>query len=492
VALSSQEGSITMTDRASSSRSPQGDRLPNHSHQDSHGQRTRPRNVIEWSLGRHNRQADQQASTSSGLGNETRDKWQKQFQVLLDDYRFYLNDILKKSKEIQDIIIEERKQKFGQANKSERKEYIKDLKSLVRDLQPDIFQNNEQLAIDEELGYFLKSEYEELKDVRKEAIKFLAKKIEKKIENGIEKKITNKSDKRAEIIKWMHALDEYCLFNHNQRVRDTVYTSVANDMKLIHEYNLEKVKDAKKEDLYKNHNKEIYRAIEKINQSLYSAQDREALRQHERIEAEREWQNLANQGQALDDERSYPSSDSDHEERRNTLIISDDERSYPSSDLDHEERRNTLIISDDEEIRNISHEQLQLDQAIQLSHEQLQLDQAIQLSHEQLQLDQAIQLSREQFNPRVNPHRNLEGAATLIHAQFRQIFERICQIVWPYLPEQGHRLQSQEQQGLEQRYEVIDVSHMASPQIINLGEVLRQQLPSLWRQMLRSDPRHVD
>ena len=171
------------------------------------------RNVIEWILGRHNRLADRQASTSRGLDNDTSDKWQENFQVLLDDYRFCLNDILKESKEIQDEIIEEYKQEFEQVNGSERKEYIKNLKSFVRGLQPDKFQDNEQIAIDEELGYFLKRKHEKLKDVRKEAIKFLAKKIEKKIENGIEKKIKKKSDRRVEFSKWAHALDEYCLFN---------------------------------------------------------------------------------------------------------------------------------------------------------------------------------------------------------------------------------------------------------------------------------------
>ncbi len=494
-----------MTDRPSSSRSPQGDRSSNRFRQDLHGPRNRARNVIEWSLGRYNRQADQQASSSSSLDNDTRDKWQKNFQVLLDDYRFCLNDILKESKEMQDKIIEEYKQEFGRANGSKRKEYIKNLKSLVRGLQPDKFQDNEQIAIDEELGYFLKSKYEELKDVRKEAIKFLAKKIEKKIENGIEKKIKKESDKRVEISKWAHALDEYCLFNHNQRVRDTVYMSVADDMKLICEFDLEKIKNAEKKDLYKNDNKEIYRAIKKINQSLYSAQDREALRQQEIIEAEQELRDLEQESDN-DDERSHSSSDLDHEGSHNTRISSDDERSHSSSDSDHEGSHNTRISSDDEEIRNMSLELSQLEHATQQALELSQLEhatqQALELSQLEYATQQALELSQlehatqqapEQFNPRVNSHRDLEGPApvsgggSLIRTQLWQIFESIHRIVRPYSLEHDHRPQSQAQQGLEQRYEVIDVSHMASPQIINLDEVLRQQLQSMWRRMLRSD-----
>ena len=431
-----------MVDRASSSRAPQGDRLPNRSHQDSHHRSARDQHVTTWGqrLGRHNRQTDQQASTSSGWDNDTRDEWQKRFQVLLDDYRFCLNDILKESKVIQDSIIEEYKQEFGRANESKRKEYVKNLSSLVRDLQTEKFQDNEQIAIDEELGYFLKSKDEELKNIRKEALVFL----KEKIENGIERKIRNKSDKRAEISKWTHALDEYCLFNHSQRVREAVYRSVADDMKLIYEHNLEEIENAKKSDLYKNDNEEIYLIIKKINLSLYSILDREALMGRERIEAAREWQNLANRAQE-----------------------SDNERNHSLSDSDHEGRRSTIISSDDEEIRNVS--------------------------FEQLQMEQAIQQSLEQSNPRVNSHRDLGGPATvggggsLIRTQFWQVFERIHQIVWLYCLEHDHRPQIQEQRRLEQRNEVIDVSHMASPQIIDLGEVLRQQLQRMWRRMLRSD-----
>ena len=110
-----------MTDRPSSSRSPQGDRSSNRFRQDLHGQRNRTRNVIEWILGRHNRQTDRQASTSRSLDNDTSDKWQKRFQVSLDDYRFCLNDILKYNKETQDKIIEEYSQKFQRANESKQR-----------------------------------------------------------------------------------------------------------------------------------------------------------------------------------------------------------------------------------------------------------------------------------------------------------------------------------------------------------------------------------
>ena len=248
----------------------------------------------------------------------------------------------------------------------------------------------------------------------------------------------------------------------NQRVIDTAYKSVADDMKLIYEFDLEEIKNAEEKDFYKDDNEEIYRTIEKINLSLYSAQDREALRQQEIIEAEREWQNLANRGQE-----------------------SDDERSHSSSNSHHEGMRNTIISSDDEEIRNTSFEQSQMEHETEQSLEQSQIESAIQQSLEQLQMEQVIQQSLEQSNP--NSQRNLEGTATLIRARLQQIFERFRQIVQSYYLEHDHRPQSHEQQRLEQRYEVIDVSHMASPQIINLDEVLRQQLQRMWRRMLRSD-----
>ena len=394
--------------------------------------------------------------------------------------------------------------------RANKEEQVKELRDLVRSFQPEKFENEDHIAdedhiaIDEELGYFLKSQFEELRDVREAALKFLAERIEKKVENGIEVKIKKKSDKLEEIRKWTQAIDDYCT-NHKQRVTDNAYHSVVNDIALLYEHDLYKVKNAKREDIYKNDNERIYFIIEEINLSLYSSQDRGALRQHEERRntiissydernypsSDSDHEGRRNTIISSDDERNYPSSDSDHEGRRNTIISSDDERNYPSSDSDHEGRRNTIISSDDEEIRNMSFELSQMDQAIQQSLELSQMDQAIQQSLELSQMDQAIQQAPEQFNPRVNPHRNLEGTATLIRARLRQIFERFRQIVQSYYLEHDHRPQSHEQQTLEQRYELIDVSHMASPQIINLDEVLRQQLQRMWGQMRDLVPRRV-
>ena len=537
-----------MTDRPSSSRAFQGDRSSNRLRQDSHGPRTRDRNVIEWILGRHNRPTDQQASTSRGLDNDTSDKWQKRFQVLLDDYRMCLNDIAKYDKETQDKTIEKWRQEFQQANESKQEEQVKELRDLVRNIQPDKFQDDEQIAIDEELGYFLKSPFEELRDVREAALKFLAERIEKKIENGIEVKIEKESDKLEEIRKWTQAIDDYCT-NHKQRVIDSAYCSVVDDIALLYKHDLDKIENAKREDIYKNDNEGVYFIIKEINLSLYSTQDRETLNWNERREAEREWQNLANWGQDLDDERSYPSSDSNHEGRRNTIIRSDDEEirnvSLEQSQLDQATQQSlelsqleqaiqqalelsqtehatqqalelsqldqatqqALELSQLEQATQQALELSQLEQATQQALELSQLEHAIQQALEQSQLDQATQQAPEQFNPRVNPHRDLEGPApvsgggSLIRTQLWQIFERIHRIVQPYHLEHDHRPQSQALQGLEQRYEVIDVSHMASPQILNLDEVLRQQLQStrqqlqsmrqqlqsMWRRMLRSD-----
>ena len=353
-----------MVDRASSSRSPQGDRLSNRSHQDSRHQSARDRHPTTWGqqLDKPSRPTDQQASTSSGLDNDTSDKWQKHFQVLLDDYRFCLNDVLKESEEIQDKVIEEYKQEFERANESKREEYVKNLRSLVISLQPDKFQDNEQIAIHEKLGYFLKSKYELLTDVREAALEFLT----EKILNGIEEE----SDRLAEFRKWTHALDDYCT-NHEQRVTNLAYRSVVDDIKLLYENNLSEIIRAQEDSIYQDGNQKIYDAIVAIHEILYPSTDNNALM-----------------------------------DRRNRRS------------------RGTATVS---------------------------------------------------------------GGGSLIRAQFWQIFERIHQIVRLYRLEHGHRPQSQERQRPEQRYEVIDVSHTASPQIIDLGEVLRQQLQRMWRRMLRSD-----
>jgi hypothetical protein len=465
-----------MVDRASSSRTPQGDRFPNRSRQDSSHRSARDQHVTTWNqqLDRYGRQTDQQASTSRGLDDDTYDKWQKHFAVLLDDYRFCLDSILKESKEIQDKVIEDYRQKFQRANESEQEEYVKDLRGLIRSFQPDKFEDNEQITIDKELGYFFKSQFEELRDVREAALTFLAERIEKKIENGIEVKIEEKSDKLAEIRKWTQALDDY-FTNHEQRVTSLVYDSVSRDMKFIYEHDLDKIRNAKNaenEYIYKNNDEKIYFIVKEINQSLYSAQDRKVLMQQNRIEAEREWANTANMIQELYDEMFHSSYNSDDEERRN-------HSSYDSND---EGRRSTIISSDNEESRSTSSRLL----------EQSEMERAIQQSLEQSEMERAIQQSLEQSNPRINSHRDLEGTATgsdrgsLIRAQIEQIFERIRQIVRLYSLEHDQRPQIQEMQGLKKRYEVIDVSHIVSPQIIDLGDVLRQQVQRMWRRMLRS------
>jgi hypothetical protein len=252
-AFSSQEGSITMVDRASSSRRDSSASLPN---------RDITRILFRQS-------SDHQASTSSNLpettrlGSESRerqssdgpDQLQKRFQDLLAE--------LENSPHVSKETLEKYKQEFqGKSNESERKEYIEDLEK--------------QLEIDKVLGniFFINKSENELTADRKFVLDFLSAKIQNS---------SDTRDKRKIFEVWRHAIDYYCM-DHSELLKDNSYRTVAKDMMHCDKIDRDQIQELIHEDDYQGPKHIVHDAITAINESLYTEQERVQLLAQNRAE----------------------------------------------------------------------------------------------------------------------------------------------------------------------------------------------------------------
>jgi hypothetical protein len=437
VALSSQEGSITMTDRpSSSSRDSQRDRPPNRSDQDLSHQSARDRHVTTWS-----QHSDQQASTSSSLNNDKRlkgkyreqrqrnyihDELQHRFNVSLSEMESYLKNI-EPNKEERDKILEIYEQDFQELTKKGKGETCVEIfEEQMRKLQPDKYDDEKQVEIDKKLGYLLKNKKEELINIRMSVLKFL------------EEKIKNETDKKDAFLGWNHALDEYCT-TANTLVTSSVYQNVINDLHLCYEIDRNKIAANEKNNIYTGDNSNIYKSINRINKSLYTEQEMAQMHRQENEEQERQnFQDLLVQEQEHSMLRQHLNAiipDNDETEVQRVLLQSREES----------EMQRVLLQSREES--EMQHVLLQSREETEMQHVLLQSREETEMQHVLLQsLDQ---LSNQGFNN---------------HGQL----------------EHDHRPQHQTQQRPEQRFEEIDLSHMTSPQIIDCSEVLRQQMQRMF------------
>ena len=236
---------------------------------------------------------DQQASTFSGLNNDTRDESQKRFKIFLDEYRICLKDSFNCDEEMQNIILNMCKQNFQKLNENGRKNYVENLEDYRRkQLQADKYDTEEQIEIDKKLGYLLKNKDAkdaERRNIRMSVLNFLKDKINKK---------SNLVEKRSVLLNWSNNLDCYC--NNHELVTSDVYNNIMRDAYLCYEHDKSKIQKNGKNANYKEENMNIYQTIKEINKSLYPEQEKKQLyRQENQQRAEREWQDLLVQEQEM-------------------------------------------------------------------------------------------------------------------------------------------------------------------------------------------------
>jgi hypothetical protein len=106
----------------------------------------------------------------------------------------------------------------------------------------------------------------------------------------------------------------------------------------------------------------------------------------------------------------------------------------------------------------------------------------------QLRMEAAIQQSRDETEMQLLRGETEMHRLQMEHATWQSIWQSNELYNQNRYTDHDHELQSQTLQRPERRYEQIDMSHIASPQIIiDCVEVLRQRLQRMWRRILEPD-----
>ncbi len=422
-----------MTDRLSSSR---GDRSPDRSHP---RRSARDQHATTWDQqpDSHNRQTDQQASTSHTnprpegqrggttyreavlqyakawyewcisqypRGTKHNDEYQKRFEVYCCEMEDYLKNKDPNNKELQNEFEDTKRSFTTLKTKEARDEFIEKLETEKRNLQAEIYNDNETIEIDKKLGYLLKSQSEKLKNVSTEKLKD----VRMSVLDFLKEKIENESDKKKTFQSWSIQIDGYCM-DHKNLVTDNTYANVTKDMQLCLQSNRDEIANKESEDGYKGENAELHQTIQRINESLYTEHDREQNLRREHEEQERQ-----NSEDLLVQEREGDLSQSSLSPRANSEDLDTDHGSFDnhSSTSSHEalHLEQALRLSLQDQPSTSSHEDSHLEQALRLS---LQ-DQPSTSSHEDSHLEQALRLSL-QDQPSTSSHEasHLEQALRL-------------------------------------------------------------------------------